>query len=104
MTRQSTADMDVEIGRRIRELRTAAGISQEKLGEALDVTFQQVQKQEKGTNRVSASALVLICKRLGITPMDILGPYFDQPSEASALAAQVASLKQQIANIRAAVK
>lgn len=68
-----TNEMDVEIGQRIRALRIAAGISQSELGAASGVTFQQAQKQESGRNRISASALVLICKRLGVTPMEFSG-------------------------------
>lgn len=46
--------------------RMLAGISQEKLGDALGLTFQQVQKYEKGTNRISASRLQQIGKMLGV--------------------------------------
>ena len=49
--------IDVHVGRRIRLRRTLLGLSQEKLGEALNITFQQVQKYERGSNRVSASRL-----------------------------------------------
>ncbi len=54
----NTPDLvDVHVGTRIRLRRTLLGMSQEKLGEAVDLTFQQIQKYEKGTNRVSASRL-----------------------------------------------
>lgn len=49
--------IDVHVGSRIRLRRTMLGMSQEKLGESLGITFQQVQKYEKGTNRVGASRL-----------------------------------------------
>lgn len=49
--------IDVHVGGRIRLRRNMLGLSQEKLGERLGVTFQQVQKYEKGTNRVGASRL-----------------------------------------------
>jgi transcriptional regulator with XRE-family HTH domain len=49
--------IDVHVGGRIRMRRNMLGMSQEKLGERLGVTFQQVQKYEKGTNRVGASRL-----------------------------------------------
>jgi transcriptional regulator with XRE-family HTH domain len=49
--------IDVHVGRRIRLRRTLLGLSQEKLGEGLNITFQQVQKYERGSNRVSASRL-----------------------------------------------
>ncbi len=49
--------VDVHVGGRIRLRRTLLGMSQERLGEALGLTFQQVQKYERGTNRVGASRL-----------------------------------------------
>ncbi|MBB2159453.1 helix-turn-helix domain-containing protein [Gluconacetobacter sacchari] len=49
--------VDVHVGGRIRLRRALLGMSQERLGEALGLTFQQVQKYERGTNRVSASRL-----------------------------------------------
>lgn len=49
--------MDAHIGARIRLRRTGMGMSQEKLGDAIGLTFQQVQKYERGTNRVVASRL-----------------------------------------------
>jgi len=48
--------------------RILLGMSQEKLGEALDLTFQQVQKYEKGTNRIGASRLQQISKILNVSP------------------------------------
>ena len=50
----------------IRTLRKQAGMSQQALGQALGVTFQQVQKYENGTNRVTAGRLVLIAEALGV--------------------------------------
>jgi transcriptional regulator with XRE-family HTH domain len=49
--------IDVHVGSRIRLRRTLLGMSQERLGEALGLTFQQVQKYERGVNRVGASRL-----------------------------------------------
>lgn len=49
--------VDVHVGSRLRMRRMLVGMSQEKLGEHLDLTFQQVQKYEKGSNRISASRL-----------------------------------------------
>ena len=49
--------VDIHVGARIRLRRTLLGMSQEKLGDAVSLTFQQIQKYEKGTNRVSASRL-----------------------------------------------
>jgi transcriptional regulator with XRE-family HTH domain len=61
--RAATA-VDVYIGSRMREGRTALGLSQEELGKTLGVSFQQVQKYEKGINRISAARLFEICKAL----------------------------------------
>jgi len=58
--------VDVHVGNRIRMRRMLAGMSQEKLGERLGLTFQQVQKYEKGTNRVSASRLFHVAHVLGV--------------------------------------
>ena len=49
--------VDIEVGQRIKIQRLAAGLSQTELGESIGVTFQQVQKYEKGTNRIGASRL-----------------------------------------------
>lgn len=54
--------IDVHVGARIRQRRVAMGMSQEKLGGALNVTFQQIQKYERGTNRVGASRLYDLCR------------------------------------------
>ena len=49
--------VDVHVGSRVRLRRTLCGLSQEKLGDAIGLTFQQVQKYERGANRISASRL-----------------------------------------------
>lgn len=56
--------IDVHVGGRIRLRRNMLGLSQEKLGEHLGITFQQIQKYEKGTNRVGASRLQAIASVL----------------------------------------
>lgn len=56
--------IDVAVGARIRLRRKQLGISQSKLADAIGVTFQQVQKYERGANRVSASSLAKIAKAL----------------------------------------
>ena len=63
---------DQELGRRIRAHRLRLGYSQEKLGAMLGLTFQQVQKYEKGTNRVSSERLIDIAKLLDVHPMELL--------------------------------
>lgn len=63
---KSPNTIDQHIGARIRARRLALGISQDKLGEALGLTFQQVQKYEKGTNRVGGSRLYAIAAFLEV--------------------------------------
>lgn len=60
------APTDVYVGSRIRLRRNMLGLSQEKLGEQLGITFQQIQKYEKGTNRVGASRLQAISEILDV--------------------------------------
>lgn len=56
-TKGSPTRVDEHVGSRLRQRRTLLGWSQEKLADAVDITFQQVQKYERGLNRVSASRL-----------------------------------------------
>jgi transcriptional regulator with XRE-family HTH domain len=65
--------IDVHVGSRIRLRRTLLGLSQERLGEALGLTFQQVQKYESGVNRVSASRLFDLSRVLNVP----IGFFFD---------------------------
>jgi transcriptional regulator with XRE-family HTH domain len=57
-------DVDAHVGARLRQRRMLLGISQEQLAEMLGLTFQQVQKYERGTNRVSASRLFQLARAL----------------------------------------
>jgi len=58
--------IDVHVGSRVRLRRMLLGMSQEKLGEHLGLTFQQIQKYEKGINRIGASRLFDLSKVLGV--------------------------------------
>ena len=65
--------IDVHVGARVRLRRTLLGMSQEKLGEALGLTFQQVQKYERGVNRIGASRLFDLSRVLDVP----IGFFFD---------------------------
>ena len=65
--------IDVEVGARVRLQRKALGLSQTVLAEALGLTFQQVQKYERGANRISASMLVRTAVRLQTTVAALVG-------------------------------
>ncbi|WP_375636930.1 MULTISPECIES: helix-turn-helix domain-containing protein [unclassified Bartonella] len=58
--------IDILIGKRIRQRRIAMGLSQKELGNYLGVSFQQIQKYEKGFNRVSAGCLLKIAQKLEV--------------------------------------
>lgn len=66
MTKRDPNYIDVHVGSRIRMRRQIINMSQERLGELLGITFQQVQKYEKGSNRISASRLYYTAKTLGV--------------------------------------
>ncbi|WP_375657076.1 helix-turn-helix domain-containing protein [Bartonella sp. CM120XJJH] len=57
---------DISIGKKIRHRRISMGLSQKELGNHLGVSFQQIQKYEKGSNRVSAGCLLEIAKKLDV--------------------------------------
>ena len=65
---KSPNPIDKHVGARVRMRRLMVGMSQGKLGEALDVTFQQVQKYEKGANRIGASRLQQLARVLEVPP------------------------------------
>ncbi len=70
--------IDVHVGARIRIARLQHGLSQEKLADAMSITFQQVQKYEKGTNRISPSRLSVVARTLGMPMQEF---FRDAPSE-----------------------
>lgn len=97
---KNVSQIDVEIGQAVRAIRTVRGVSQTTLGEALGITFQQIQKYESGRNRLSVSSLVRVCKVLQCSPMDIIGAQFDQPSDMTSLSAEIGRLRDRLARIR----
>jgi transcriptional regulator with XRE-family HTH domain len=81
--------IDVHVGSRVRLRRTLLGMSQEKLGEAIGLTFQQVQKYERGANRVGASRLYDLSRVLDV-PVSFF--FDDINTETAAAAANPASM------------
>lgn len=67
MQQKLPSPVDRHIGNRVRTRRAMLGMSQEKLAEALGLTFQQIQKYEKGTNRIGASRLLQIAGILDVS-------------------------------------
>jgi transcriptional regulator with XRE-family HTH domain len=72
--------IDVHVGKRLRERRTLLGMSQQELGRLIGVTFQQLQKNERGINRLSASRIFECASVLDVP----IGYFFDEmPSDVS---------------------
>ncbi|HSI41583.1 MAG TPA: helix-turn-helix domain-containing protein [Xanthobacteraceae bacterium] len=89
MTKKSPNPVDKHVGSRVRMRRMMVSMSQEKLGESLGITFQQIQKYEKGTNRIGASRLQHISTVLGVPvafffegapPSTIAGGFAEDPA------------------------
>ena len=74
----STDDIDAHVGGRLRARRTELGLSQATLGQHLGLTFSQVQKYEKGSNRIGAGRLYHLAALLGVSV-----PYFFEGLEGS---------------------
>lgn len=66
MVKSSPDPVDIHVGARVRLRRTLLGMSQEKLGKALGLTFQQVQKYERGANRIGSSRLFQLSRILDV--------------------------------------
>ncbi len=86
--------IDVHVGSRVRLRRMLLGMSQEKLGEHLGLTFQQIQKYEKGINRIGASRLFDLARVLGVPVQffyeelptaDGVAGFADRPAESYAV-------------------
>ncbi|HXQ10495.1 MAG TPA: helix-turn-helix transcriptional regulator [Caulobacteraceae bacterium] len=64
--------IDVEVGLNLRRARLLRKLSQTQLGDALGISFQQIQKYERGVNRLSTSMLIRGARFLGISPVELL--------------------------------
>lgn len=103
MNTKSPAQADITIGQNIRRMRLVRGLSQEALAVQIGITFQQVQKYEKGANRVGGSRMVQIAKALGVSVVELydgaeLGSVKASASDASAITAQT---RQEVEMLRA---
>lgn len=102
LERSATA-LDKRIGRRVRARRLEIGMSQERLAEVLGVTFQQVQKYEKGVNRIAASRLFDIAAALDMPVAQFFAPATEQADDVAELlaTAQGAELISLFASLKA---
>jgi transcriptional regulator with XRE-family HTH domain len=96
MVKHRSSQFDGEIGRRVRFRRLDLGISQTDLADFLGITFQQVQKYENGTNRISASRLKQIAEKLKVR-MDY---FYDDAIDGSAESQTVFKFLQNAYSLR----
>ena len=82
----SVTPVDIHVGKMLRSIRKAKGISQERLADALRVSFQQVQKYENGSNRISASKMFDAAVFLGVGPASFFDGLKGTPNTAPPLA------------------
>ncbi len=99
-----TDQIDVYVGQRLRKRRTELGISQGTLGRHLGVTFSQVQKYEKGTNRIGAGRLYHIAAFLGVSTLYFFEALEGEPPELksgsiSDVASDAANMRDLVARI-----
>ncbi|MBL4613129.1 MAG: helix-turn-helix transcriptional regulator [Emcibacter sp.] len=87
MIKSKPEPVDVHVGSRVRLRRTLLGMSQDKLGKALSLTFQQIQKYERGANRIGSSRLYKLSQILDV-PVSFF--FDDMPSEVTGKATGMA--------------
>src|SRR3954449_7865069 len=96
-------DTDIAIGERIKSRRNQIDMSQEELGHALKVSFQQIQKYEKGSNRLSSGRLLQLAEALQCGVTDLIGDS-DTGSMKSTPFSRYAASKEGVAIINAMAK
>jgi transcriptional regulator with XRE-family HTH domain len=103
MNARRASDADVAIGERIRSRRNQIQMSQDELGQALGVSFQQIQKYEKGVNRLSSGRLVELAATLQCSAADLIGGV-EKASAKSTPFSRYAASKEGVAIINAMSK
>jgi transcriptional regulator with XRE-family HTH domain len=90
---EGTNEIDALVGQRLRELRMLAGLSQSDLAATIGLTFQQLQKYERGVNRISASKLYLLARYLNVPVSALFADLEGQRAEAGAQAPVVSEIE-----------
>ena len=102
MPKKQANPIDAQVGNRVRLRRMLIGMSQERLGELLGLTFQQVQKYEKGVNRIGAGRLFEVSRILGVgidyfyegVNSQLAGGFADNPSSPPVMMSGISSRKR----------
>ena len=106
--KEEAGPIDQAAGARLRAVRNLRNMSQTALGDAIGITFQQIQKYERGTNRMAISTVHALCKALDCALEDIIPPLdvpavpvsVDIVAERNALAASVAQIAKIVQSAR----
>lgn len=104
MARQGPDPIDVAVGARLRIRRGQLGCSQTQLAGALGITFQQIQKYEKGANRISASMLVKAAAALETSVAALVGEDSAEPVEAVVLSGLATPGAQELLGVFAKIR
>lgn len=99
MAGRTRSDIDIEIGRRLRQARLRLDLTQAQVAERIGVTFQQIQKYERGDTRLALSTLARLRDLLRIEAADLLPPLRD---DGSAIPDPVAAMGQTITGVHLA--
>lgn len=99
MAGRTRSDIDIEIGRRLRRARLRLDLTQAQVAEKIGVTFQQIQKYERGDTRLALSTLARLRDLLRIEAADLLPPLRD---DGSAIPDPVAAMGQTITGVHLA--
>jgi transcriptional regulator with XRE-family HTH domain len=92
--------IDVRLGSVLRELRLSRGLAQAQLARELDLSFQQVQKYEKGTNRITVSTLLRLCQALGVSAASIVDDLTESPAEPAVKEPRSLSAARALVNLK----
>jgi transcriptional regulator with XRE-family HTH domain len=102
--KNSSTDVDALVGERVRSRRLQAKMSQATLGEAIGVTFQQIQKYEKGTNRIGSGRLFKIAEVLQCDVTEFYDSVRNNPTITSTPFSKFLATNEGVAIIEAMVK
>lgn len=94
----SSHPVDVHVGKKLRSRRTMLGMSQENLGDSVGVTFQQIQKYERGLNRIGSSRLYQFSCSLGVSVAHFFEDYDDNVNSSQAFAEDNSSFEYEKMN------
>jgi transcriptional regulator with XRE-family HTH domain len=100
----STVEIDAQIGQRVRSRRLQAKVSQADLGEALGVTFQQIQKYESGANRIGSGRLLKIAQVLNCNVAEFYHSINENRTTASTPFSEFMATKDGVAIVEAMLK